>query len=242
MRVKPNQDKDLTIDIPDHTVSGQLHLSHEGIKCGPSIFVNRYFFDTCGISLCESCEQQECHRSDHTLGNIQPQIQSASHSLENVTSKKYSSKGNPTVCFETVRSMLCREDELRKCVKVQEQLKAWGESSYVDVMCSVQAQVAEEFGFSVNAGCTLLQCAEDLFPQHIDEIKELSLYRKYNRCVDGDVKEGDPIPRLVRPLHRLDANLSPINLFDEYSHHSKPLVKYSNNQSSCKHLVLLPVC
>mmetsp|Transcript_12514 Transcript_12514/g.18727 ORF Transcript_12514/g.18727 Transcript_12514/m.18727 type:complete len:82 (+) Transcript_12514:584-829(+) len=39
--------------------------------------------------------------------------------------------------------------------------------------------------------------AESLLPYDMDSIREISLYRKYNRCVDGNLKVGD-IPPDVR--------------------------------------------
>jgi hypothetical protein len=64
---------------------------------------------------------------------------------------------------------------------------------WLDVVEQLQRRVAAEFGLTESVGLDAMRCAEDLLPGDMD-IHEISLYRKYNRCVDGPLKVGDSPP------------------------------------------------
>jgi len=76
---------------------------------------------------------------------------------------------------------------------------------WLSVMDALQRQVAREFGLQENVGLQALRHAEALLPGD-DEVVEISLYRKYNRCWDGLLQVGDLSPN---PLcHQLDSHSS----------------------------------
>jgi len=85
-----------------------------------------------------------------------------------------------------------RESELRLTPEVQEAYARTGGAA--DVTINVQKQVAEEFGFpNPEVGIDVLRTAESRFPDDA-EIKELSHYRKFNRCKQGDLELGQAAP------------------------------------------------
>ena len=61
-------------------------------------------------------------------------------------------------------------------------------------------QVASEFGLSAAVGLAAMRTATYLLPDD-PEVVEISLYRKFNRCVDGNLQVGDSAP---------DATLTPL--------------------------------
>jgi len=65
----------------------------------------------------------------------------------------------------------------------------------------LQRRVAREFGLSEDVGLQVMRNAEALLPGD-PEVREISLYRKYNRCRDGPLQVGDAAPNVH--LHRLD--------------------------------------
>lgn len=75
----------------------------------------------------------------------------------------------------------------------------------------VVLQVAREFGFEENFGIDLLRCAESLMTSAADKsvVKEISLYRKFNRMRDGNISVGDVAPTLHAPLIQMKRNHSP---------------------------------
>jgi hypothetical protein len=54
-------------------------------------------------------------------------------------------------------------------------------------------QVASEFGLPEAVGLAAMRQATQLLPGD-EEVFELSLYRKFNRCVDGGLRAGDTAP------------------------------------------------
>lgn len=100
--------------------------------------------------------------------------------------------------------MLRRENELRLCAETQEKFKAVSSQKKPDGWLSVveqlQRQVCKEFGLSEIVGLTALRCAQDLLPNDPD-VNEISLYRKYNRCRDGNLKVFDKLPTNVKLVH-----------------------------------------
>lgn len=89
--------------------------------------------------------------------------------------------------------------ELRLASETQEAYTAAlgeGFDGFVRVTESLQKQVAKEFGYSEEDGLTILRCAPSLMssPDQIEEINQLSLYRTYNRMIDGPLAVGDLAP------------------------------------------------
>jgi hypothetical protein len=65
------------------------------------------------------------------------------------------------------------------------------------VVEALQRRVAAEFGLPEAVGLAALRGAEVLCahsPEDAAEVHEISLYRKFNRCRDGGLREGDPPP------------------------------------------------
>ena len=95
--------------------------------------------------------------------------------------------------------MLRREEELRLSKETQSAFyKVRFENNGIfDVVEKLQGQVAREFGMSEDEGKHLLRCA-DLYIG-MERAKELSLYRRNNICVDGNLKVGEIAPLIEVP-------------------------------------------
>ena len=110
--------------------------------------------------------------------------------------------------------MLIRENYLRLSDECQEQHSLYGQGEYTSISLNMQKRVAEEFGFDAIIGPKILQAAETLTisEEQRKEVRNISFYRKYNRLRDVPIQIGDQMPKLTRPLHFLDKNLSEIHL------------------------------
>lgn len=118
--------------------------------------------------------------------------------------------------------MLRREDALRLSEATLRQYKASSNADdYVAITTALQEQVGREFGLDAQVGVMLLRTAES-FARDEAERKEmvgLSLYRRHNRCVDGDLQVGDVAPTLLHNVHLLQLiddplTSSSVRLFD----------------------------
>lgn len=61
----------------------------------------------------------------------------------------------------------------------------------------IQREVAWRFGLSEEIAIEAMRCAETLpqmSPADVAEVREISHYRKYNRCQDGILQVGDTVP------------------------------------------------
>ena len=98
---------------------------------------------------------------------------------------------------EEIKTILRRENELRLSEETQRQFKAAGAAGrgdgWLEVVEGLQRQVAAEFGLTEAVGLDAMRLAESLLPGD-QEVIEISLYRKYNRCIDGPLQTGDPAP------------------------------------------------
>jgi len=121
--------------------------------------------------------------------------------------------------FELLCAMLKYENDVRLSEEIQSAYRSLGESDWelgLEVTCNLQKHVARKFGFEEAFGVMLLRCAESLVsdnPLRVAQIQEISLYRKFNRCVNGNLEEGDTAPILTHPLHKLDTNIQ-VNISD----------------------------
>ena len=100
-----------------------------------------------------------------------------------------------------VEAMLAREEELRLCDETQRSFFAARRDpeGVFNVVADLQRRVAREFGLAERVGLAALRNAEDWVG--VEKAKELSLYRRYNKCRDGPLREGDRAPlESVRPL------------------------------------------
>lgn len=144
-----------------------------------------------------------------------------------------------TISFRTLLDMLRRENDLRLSPALQQQYREQGYEAYVPITEALQRQVAGEFGLDPVEGVAYLQGAESLVrgdEARLRAVREASLYRKYNRCFDGPLDVGDPAPRLVLPLWRLNGEQSvaePCDTFNEClaASFSKPLVVIAGSYS-----------
>jgi hypothetical protein len=64
---------------------------------------------------------------------------------------------------------------------------------WLDVVELLQRRVAADFGLPEVVGLDAMRRAEALLPGDAEVVK-LSLYRKYNRCIDGPMQAGDAAP------------------------------------------------
>lgn len=215
---------------------------HKGVSCAEckanDITGYRYFCPICATSYCEACEFQglpravrtSSHRLHHNLLKMSPAQQTAEQPYIQESKSTDQSINAPTertrdgyvdiaqygVGLDTLKAMLTREEHLRTCEETQQQLMELGEDSYVSVVDAIQAQVSQEFGLSAELGMMLLRCAESFArtdAEHAD-IVALSLYRRFNRCIDGNLQVGDITPILSHPVHLLDTCLTPVSMFE----------------------------
>ena len=104
--------------------------------------------------------------------------------------------------------MLRRENELRLCEETQAMFRSVGDryDGWLEVVEALQKRVAREFGLAEAVGLAAMRGAEGLLPTD-PEVVEISLYPKYNRCVDGALHAGSPAPNPL--VHTLTPPSSP---------------------------------
>lgn len=128
---------------------------------------------------------------------------------------------------ELILQMLIRENELRLAPQTQanykRRMQEYGFSGFVMVTEDLQKQVAREFHLKEEEGIKILRCAPYLVtsPQDQEEIKNISLYRKYNRINDGILSKGDSAPNVT--LFQTTGEIIPNGLFS-FKSTSKPLI------------------
>ena len=121
-----------------------------------------------------------------------------------------------TINFTTLKMMLIRENELRLSPAIQKMYREQGYDHYFQITETLQRQVAGEFGLDELVGVNYLQCAENIVMDNaaqLNEVRNISLYRKYNRCYDGNLQEGDLAPLLSSPLYDLIATNETVQTF-----------------------------
>ena len=98
-----------------------------------------------------------------------------------------------------VKAMLLEENRLRLCDETM-QLYNYARENKMDpfrVPELIQQEVARRFGIDEAVAVEAMRCAETL-PQlseaDIREVREISHYRKYNRCKDGTLEVGGTVP------------------------------------------------
>ena len=105
--------------------------------------------------------------------------------------------------YDHVCRMLLREEELRLCEATQSAFFTVRHepNGMFDVLEKLQTQVAGEFGMEESEGVYVLRHAEQYVG--VEKARELSLYRRNNICVDGNLAVGAVAPfHLVPPLRR----------------------------------------
>jgi len=93
--------------------------------------------------------------------------------------------------------MLKREEELRTCEATQKEMarvQEHGAGDWMQVVEGLQRQVCDEFSVEHKAGLDALRNATRLFPEHADQLRKISLYRRHNRAFAGDLQVGMPCP------------------------------------------------
>mmetsp|Transcript_27002 Transcript_27002/g.38326 ORF Transcript_27002/g.38326 Transcript_27002/m.38326 type:complete len:123 (-) Transcript_27002:495-863(-) len=120
--------------------------------------------------------------------------------------------------------MLVRENELRLCQSTRELYRSVRNdpSGWIAVVERLQRQVAREFGLLEGVGVDALRSADMLLPT--EDVTSLSLYRKYNRCQDGSLSEGDPAPNVN--VHSLNGRCQPLL---SLSNPNRPLVLFAGS-------------
>jgi hypothetical protein len=162
---------------------------------------------------------------------------------------------NAGASFGLLVRMLTRESEVRLGTKVQLEYKVHGYDKYVEITERAQLQVAEEFaselvacgealGVSpVQAGVVLMQAAENLVQgdeEKVRTVKELSFYRKYNRCYDGKLGVGEPAPLCVG-VHNVTWLRSPIYRLEIRAGDIAPSKLYIDRDISLTNTYLTPL-
>jgi len=105
--------------------------------------------------------------------------------------------------------MLKRECELRLSFEYQTLFSIFtdDETTVTQLIDMLQLQVVREFGYN---DVNILRAAQTLFPGDKDII-DAAFYIKYNRCRQGDFKEGDIYEDVT--LLQLDGSETTINSF-----------------------------
>ena len=103
-----------------------------------------------------------------------------------------------TVKYDTVKAMLLQENDLRLSKKYEHMYRddaKNGLQGYCTVTEKLQLEVAQMFDMDhQQRGQYILQTAELLYPENKEEIRELSLYRKFNRMLDSNLSVGCRAP------------------------------------------------
>jgi len=97
-----------------------------------------------------------------------------------------------------IKAILKRENELRLSPEVQNLFREASSKpdGWIGVVEDLQRRIAHEFGLSEKVGLAVMRGAEELLPGDL-EVKEISLYRKYNRWKDGSLQVGDAPPNVA---------------------------------------------
>lgn len=104
-------------------------------------------------------------------------------------------------------AILRRENELRLSADTQERFRAVSSKpdGWLKVVEELQRQVADEWNLSHDVAFRIMREAEILPAiasnrDDLERVRNISLYRKYNRCVDGKLQVGD-VPPDVTLVH-----------------------------------------
>ena len=101
---------------------------------------------------------------------------------------------------DEIMAILVRENELRLSPDTQRRFRNISKKpdGWLSVVEDLQLQVAREFNLPHDVALKVMRDAESLVPKSeeglLEQIKEASLYRKYNRCIDGCLQVGDSPP------------------------------------------------
>ena len=97
---------------------------------------------------------------------------------------------------DEIKDILRRENDLRLSHETQQEFQAASKpDDWIQVVERLQRRVCLEFGLSEQVGLNAMRRAESLLPGDQD-VNEISLYRKYNRCRDGTLQVSDTPPNL----------------------------------------------
>lgn len=129
---------------------------------------------------------------------------------------------------DKLKEMIKRENELRVSDEYQEMYRREAELPghvWMDVSDVIQKRVLREFGYDEKSeqedNLKLLRNASLIHPDDA-EFLTLPLYKRFNRCRDGDMKVGDAVNDCL--LEDLEGNK--IRLLNQFGseRHDKPLV------------------
>ena len=137
-----------------------------------------------------------------------------------------------------VKSLLIYENELRLCDETMHEFEkvrdeggsdgGAGHDGWLGIVEGIQKRVCKHFGVSEFVGVTAMRCAETL-PQmthtDVEQVRAISHYRKFNRCIDGSLKVHDAAPSttLWQLLDRRSDALKHV-LFPSFTTSSLPLL------------------
>jgi len=107
----------------------------------------------------------------------------------------------PTPTRDEIFAILTRENELRLAAETQKRFRAVSSrpDGWLKVVEELQRQVADEWNLSHDVAFRIMRGAETLPAiasnrEDLERVRNISLYRKYNRCVDGMLRVGDMPP------------------------------------------------
>jgi len=105
-----------------------------------------------------------------------------------------------------IKAILRRENELRLSSEIQDLFRNASNEpdGWIGVVEELQRRTARQFGLSEKVGLAAMRGAEDLLPGDL-EVREISLYRKFNRWMDGALRVGDAPPDV--PLYKFGGDL-----------------------------------
>lgn len=104
--------------------------------------------------------------------------------------------------LDEIMAILVRENELRLSQDTQRRFRNISKQpdGWLSVVEDLQLQVAKEFNLPNEIALKVMRSAETLVPTSekivLEQIKQISLYRKYNRCIDSHLEVGDMPPNI----------------------------------------------
>eukprot|EP00698_Gefionella_okellyi_P002070 TRINITY_DN1194_c0_g1_i1.p1 TRINITY_DN1194_c0_g1~~TRINITY_DN1194_c0_g1_i1.p1 ORF type:complete len:246 (+),score=38.08 TRINITY_DN1194_c0_g1_i1:106-843(+) len=163
------------------------------------------------FEVCVECEAKVAHDPSHNLLKVTSdemlqQTMSYLQKERDTTLHNAAVEARTGLSLATLKKMLRRENDLRLSAEYQQRFTSVTKtldagSMWIHVVEELQERVVREFGYGpsrelVQYGVDLLRAAQAMYPDD-QEIREIALYIKYNRCRDGDLNVGDVAPNVA---------------------------------------------
>jgi len=223
--------------------------------------------DIDAFQFCEACEAKGCHAPDHPrvkiavpkirvktpsaeLAESRAEVSRLKAQLEEMELEKAKAKANekmvlPTPTRDEIFAILTRENELRLAPETQKRFRAVSSKpdGWLKVMEELQCQVADEWNLSHDVAFRIMRGAETLpgiasSREDLERVRKISLYRKYNRCVDGMLRVGDMPPDATLVHSSTGKNVALHSIICGHESSSGSLLGGSNQKPSVLPLII----